>query len=95
MQTDYPELMATYEAFGDACRHAGPLDAKTSALVKLAMSLAAGLEGGAHSHARKALEAGCSADELVHVALLCAPTLGFPAMMRAKGWVTDVIDKQP
>lgn len=95
MKHEYPELMEAYEAFGAACAEAGPLDAQTIALVKLAISLGAGLQGTAHSHARKALEAGWTPDELMHVALLSAPTLGFPAMMRNRGWIEDVIQRDP
>jgi len=69
----------------------GPLDAKTVALVKLAISLGAGLEGAAHSHARKALEAGWTGEQLLHAALLCTPTIGFPPMMRGRGWVEEVV----
>ena len=94
MKADYPEMMDAYEAFNSACTKAGPLDAKTVALVKLCISMGAGMEGAAHSHCRKALEAGWSADELRHAAFMCAPTIGFPNMMRARGWVHDVIEKQ-
>lgn len=94
MHTDYPELMSAYESFGKAAREAGPLSSREVALVKLAISLGAGLEGAAHSHCRKALEAGCEADDLRHVAVLAAPTIGFPTMMRAKSWVDDVVSKQ-
>ncbi len=94
MHQDYPELMQSYEAMGEATRSAGPLSQRESALVKLAVSLSAGLEGAAHSHCRKALEAGCSPEDLRHVAILTAPTIGFPTMMRAKSWVEDVIAKQ-
>ncbi|OYP35061.1 carboxymuconolactone decarboxylase [Rhodopirellula sp. MGV] len=94
MHEDHPELMQAYESFGKAAKDAGPLSDREVALVKLAISLGAGLEGAAHSHCRKALEAGCSADDLRHVALLSAPTIGFPTMMRGKSWVEDVIDKQ-
>ena len=90
MREEHPGLVEAYEALGAACAEAGPLDPQTVALVKLAISLGAGLEGAAHSHARKALEAGWTADELMHVALLSAPTLGFPTMMRNRGWVEDV-----
>ncbi|MCB9846532.1 MAG: carboxymuconolactone decarboxylase family protein [Phycisphaeraceae bacterium] len=89
--TEHPDLLSAYERFAQACAQAGPLDAKAVSLVKLAISCGAGLEGAAHSHARKAIEAGCSREELAHVALLCAPTIGFPAMMRARGWVADVV----
>ncbi len=93
LRAQLPEVMAAYEALGEACAAAGPLDAKTVALVKLGISLSAGLEGAAHSHARKALEAGCTKEELLHVATLCTPTIGFPAMMRGRKWVQDVVGK--
>lgn len=86
--------MQAYESLGKASRDAGPLSPREVALVKLAISLGAGLEGAAHSHCRKAIEAGCTADDLNHVALLTAPTIGFPPMMRAKSWVEDVVAKQ-
>lgn len=90
----YPELMRAYEAFGEAAHRSGPLSDREVSLVKLAISLGAGLEGAAHSHCRKALEAGCQADDLRHVALLTAPTIGFPTMMRARSWVEDVVAQQ-
>jgi 4-carboxymuconolactone decarboxylase len=93
MQESHPGLVTAYEALGDQCAQAGPLDPKTIAMVKLATSMAAGLEGAAHSHARKALEAGCTPAELEHVALLGTPTLGFPAMMRNRSWVRDVTER--
>lgn len=93
MHDQYPEFMRAYEAMGHATREAGPLSDREMALVKLAISLGAGLEGAAHSHCRKALEAGCSPDDLRHVALLAAPTIGFPTMMRGRSWVEDVLDK--
>ena len=91
MHQTYPELMQAYETFGEATRNAGPLSAREVALVKLAISIGAGLEGAAHSHCRKATEAGCTAEDLRHVALLAAPTIGFPTMMRARSWVEDVV----
>ena len=91
MRQEHPGLVEAYEALGAACAKAGPLDAKTVALVKLAISLGAGLEGAAHSHARKALEAGWTGEQLLHAALLCTPTIGFPPMMRGRGWVEEVV----
>ena len=90
-----PSVIQSYEALADATRAAGPLDARTAALVKLALALAAGLEGGAHSAVRKALDAGCTREECLHVALLGLTTLGFPAMMRGRSWVLDVLDGKP
>lgn len=91
MHQSNPKLMQAYETFGKAAREAGPLTDREVSLVKLAISIGAGLEGAAHSHCRKALEAGCSDEDLRHVAILSAPTIGFPTMMRAKSWVEDVL----
>ncbi len=91
-KADHPELVGAYESLGRACASAGPLDSKTVALVKLACSISNGLEGAAHSHTRKALAAGCTAEEVEHVAILTTPTIGFPAMMRGRSWVLDVTE---
>ena len=92
MKSDYPDLMESYEAFGKAAKEAGPLTPREVALVKLAISLGAGLEDEALSHCRKALESGCTPDDLRHVAVVSAPTIGFPTMMRAKSWGEDGSD---
>lgn len=89
----YPRIGSAYHELGDAVAEAGPLDAKSRALVKLGIALGAGMEGGTHSHARKALEAGATPDELRHAALQALTTLGFPNMMRGLGWVEDVLAK--
>lgn len=86
----HPDLVAAYESLGEACRSAGPLDKKTAALVKLGIALGGGLEGGTHSAVRKAMQAGCTPQEIEHAAILSTTTLGFPAMMRARSWVNEV-----
>ena len=90
---EYPEIGAAYAALGDAVGNAGPLDAKTRALVKLGICIGAGLEGGAHSQSRKALDAGATPEELRHAALQATTTVGFPTMMRGFSWVEDVLRK--
>src|SRR5438270_4493220 len=87
----YPEVGDAYQALGKAVASAGPLDGKTRELIKLGVAIAAGQEGGTHSHARKALDAGATADELRHAAMQTLTTLGFPTMMRGLAWVEDVI----
>lgn len=86
---DYPAVMAAYQALGSAAHEAGPLDAKTRALVKLAIASGARLEGAVHSHARRALREGCTPEEIRHAVLLAATTIGFPGMMAAMSWVDD------
>ena len=90
---DFPKVGTAYEQLGDAVHHAGPLDDKTRALIKLAISTGARLEGAVHSHTRKALQSGCTAEEMRHVALLSLPTIGLPSMMAALSWIDETIEK--
>lgn len=90
---EFPEVGKAYEAYGAAVAEAVPLDEKTRCLVKLAVSVAARLEGAAKSHAHKALQAGVSPAELRHVVLLSAPTIGFPNMMAGLSSVDAVLEE--
>lgn len=91
-QEEFPEVAKAYEAMGEAVHNAGPLDEKTRALIKLAISTGARFEGAVHSHTRKALKAGASPEELRHVAMLSLPTIGLPSMMAALSWVDDILE---
>jgi alkylhydroperoxidase/carboxymuconolactone decarboxylase family protein YurZ len=86
-------VVAAHEAMGEACAGAGPLDARTRALVRLAIAIGGRLEGAVHSHARRAVEAGVSPAEVRHAVALAAPTIGFPATVAAFTWVEDVLPK--
>ncbi|MGI8603224.1 MAG: carboxymuconolactone decarboxylase family protein [Verrucomicrobiales bacterium] len=90
----YPALAKAYEILGSAASEAGPLDARTRELVKLALSIGAWREGAVHSHTRRALEEGCTAEEIRHAVVLAITTLGFPSTMAAMSWVEDVIAPQ-
>ncbi len=89
-RTAYPGVAAHYNDLSEACKTAGPLDPRTAELVKLAISIGAAAEGAAHSHARRALAAGATPEQLEHVALLAITTLGFPRAMTGLAWVRDV-----
>jgi 4-carboxymuconolactone decarboxylase len=90
----YPAVGEAYHTLGRAVAEAGPLDAKTRELVKIGIAIAANLEGGTHSHVRKALDAGATPAEVRHAALQALTTIGFPAMMKGLSWVDDVIDSR-
>jgi alkylhydroperoxidase/carboxymuconolactone decarboxylase family protein YurZ len=90
----YPAIGVAYEQLGHAVGEAGPLDAKTRALIKVGISLAANQEGGVHSQARKALEAGATPEEVRHAVLQALTTIGFPNMMKGMSWVEDVLSKE-
>lgn len=86
----YPEVGAAYTQLGEACKSAGPLDERTAELVKLGISIGAGMSGATRSHTRKALDAGATRDEVVHAVLMATTTVGFPNMMRGLAWVQSV-----
>lgn len=92
-QKQYPSVAQAYEDLGTEVHQAGPLDEKTRALLKVAISIGARLEGAVHSHIRKALAIGVSAEELRHVAVLSLPTIGLPSMMAGLSWIDDVIQE--
>jgi alkylhydroperoxidase/carboxymuconolactone decarboxylase family protein YurZ len=88
---EYPAVAAAYEALSAATQHAGPLDPKTRALVKLALAVGAFREGAVHSATGRARTAGCSPAEIRHAVVLATTTLGFPSTMAALRWVDDVL----
>ena len=88
----YASVWQAYTALGNATAQAGPLDARTRRLVKLALSIGASSEGAVHSHARRALDEGLSAKELMQVALLAIGTLGFPQAVKGLTWIEDILD---
>jgi len=89
---DEPEVWNAYAELGRACSVAGPLDDETKRLVKLALAVGAESEGAVHSHVRRGLEEGLSADELEHIATLAIPTLGFPQGIAARSWIRDLTE---
>ena len=93
LKTRFPEMMNALEALGGAVRSGGPLDLKTGHLIQLAAAAVIQSEGGVHSHTRRALEAGASADEVYHTITLLVSPVGFPRVAAAISWVDDVIKK--
>jgi len=81
------------ENLGKTLKEAGPLDIKTAELIQLAAAAAIRSEGSVHSHARRALEAGASRDEIYHAIVLLTSTIGFPTVSAALSWAAEVIEK--
>lgn len=91
-QKTYPKVSEAYDSLGKAVADAGPLGAREVALVKIGIACGARLEGGLHSHCRKALDAGLTPEEIRQAVLLSTTTMGFPSMMACLSWVDDVIE---
>lgn len=88
-QDEFPEVWEAFNNLGELCHKTVNLDEKTRRLVKVAIAVGAGLEGGTHSAVRHALRSGANEDEIKSVAILAITTLGFPAAMRALTWIND------
>lgn len=88
------EYFKAAEKLGKAAKDAGPIDDKTSHLIQLGAAAAIRSEGSVHSHARRALEAGATPEELHHTIILLTSTIGFPTVSAAISWVDDVLKKK-
>ncbi len=87
-------IWRAYQNLGQACYEAGPLEANTLRLVKLALAVGVGSEGAVHSQVRRGISEGLSLDELRHVAFLAIPTVGFPKAVDALTWIEDIVEKK-
>ncbi len=88
----FPEVLAAVENLGSTVRAAGPIDRKTSELIQLGVAASLGSTGSVHSHARRALQAGASAEELQHALVLLISTIGFPKVAAALAWIQEELD---
>lgn len=88
----YPDVWDAYTNLGKACSEAGPIDGETKRLVKLAIAIGAQSEGAVHSHTRQGLAEGIEPDTLRQVAMLAAPTTGFPRAVAALTWINDLAE---
>lgn len=85
----YPALGKAHESVAQAVEAAGPLDAKTLALIKIGICLGAGLESALRSHVRRATQAGATEGEVEQAILLGMNTCGFPRTVAAWAWAQE------
>lgn len=90
---EYPEIFEIFKDLGIKVRESGPLDEKSQNLIKLGIAVGSSSRGGVMSNTRKALESGCSKEEIKHAILLSLSTTGFPAMIAALNWANEVLEK--
>lgn len=94
MHKRFKNFMSAVENLGKAANDTGPLDEKTSHLVRLAAAASIRSEGALHSHTRRALETGAKPEEIYHTLILLTSTIGFPTVSAALSWADDVIKKK-
>ena len=88
----FGNVLQSHQELGKSLREAGPIDEKTAHLIQLAAAAAARSEGGVHSHVKRALQAGATADEIYHSLILLTSTIGFPNVAASLSWAKDVIE---
>lgn len=88
----FPGLSAAWEAVNQAGK-AGPLDARTQRLVKIAVAMGAMREGAVRSGVRKALAMGIPFEEIEQLVPLAAGTLGMPSAVACWSWMLEAAKK--
>ena len=94
LKQGHPRFFAVVDGLGQAVRKEGPLPEKTAQLIQLGAAAAIRSEGAVHSHTRRALASGASADEVHHALILLTSTIGFPNVIAALSWAEDVLRKK-
>ncbi len=85
----FPDVMTAVENLGTTVRRSGPLDKKTTELIQLAVAAAAQSTGAVRSHAKRAMGAGASRQEIEHALLVLISTIGFPKVAAALSWIDE------
>ena len=91
MKDAYPTVWDSQAAMNQSCDEAGPLDARTRELIKVAVLAAAGYEQSVKGHTSLALEAGASPAEVRHAVLLAAGPVGIPAVACGLSWIEEAL----
>lgn len=91
---NFPQVLKDLQQIGKTCRESGPLPPKYQDLINLGIAVGANSRGSVMSQTRKAKEAGAMREEIEHAVLLSLTTTGFPNMMAAMGWVSEVLDRK-
>jgi len=89
----FPDLGAAHARIGQAVEAAGPLERKTLQLIKIGISVGAGLETATRSHVRQALQHGATEAEIEQAVLLAYNTVGWPRMIAAWTWARQQIER--
>ncbi len=89
---NHPEIAEANQKVGELCSAVGPIDGKERHLVQMGIAIGASAKGAVRSHARRALEAGATKDELIQAVLLSTSIIGFPGMIASYAWVEEMVE---
>jgi len=87
-------IYKAYEKYGQLVhKEGGPLDEKTRWLIKVALSTECQYTRALRTHIMKALNSGCTKEEIEHSILLVAPSAGFPKTMAGILILREVLEQ--
>lgn len=89
----FPVLGEAHQRVGREVESLGPLDSKQCALIKIGISLGAGLESALRSHVRRATQAGATREEVEQAIILGMNTVGFPRTVAAWSWANQQFER--
>ena len=92
-KSDFPETWAAYIKLRDACDGEGPLDRKTTELIKIGISAALGHEGGLVAHISQARRAGAADAEIYHAILVSTGLAGFSSTLGATSVAREYLNE--
>jgi len=92
--TRHPGLGHAHESIAKTVESAGPLDAKSLALIKIGICIGAGLESALRSHVRRAMQHGAKPEEVEQAILLGMNTVGFPRTVAAWSWAQEQFKRE-
>ena len=90
---EYPAVAAAHDQMAEAVDGMGPLDAKTCSLIKIGISVGAGLESAVRSHVRRATQAGATRTEITQAIFLGMNTVGYPRTVAAWSWAQTQFER--
>ena len=85
----FPQVIEQLEAMGKSLHEAGPLSETTVLLTQMCAAAAMHSEGSVRSHARRALAAGATAEQVRHALIAQLNTIGFPTVAAALAWIEE------
>ena len=89
---EYPKVWKAHEQLTKACADSGPLNRKMRELIKVGISVGAGLETATKRHAIMAKEHGATVDEIYQAVLMAMTTCGHPKTAAGWQWVRSALE---
>ena len=89
----FPDLADAHTAANRSVVEGGPLDERVCELIKIGISLGAGLESALKSHVKRARRSGATVEEIEQSIVLGMTTSGWARTVAAWRWAHDQFER--